>query len=92
MINGVQNNITEQHENKVDGIKLIYSWMVENRQDQAITKYGYDVPKGTWMVAYKIFNEDIKEKIKNGTIKGFLLYSYILYSLLHDMYFRVLFF
>lgn len=77
MINGVQNNITEQHEVPVDGIKLIYSWIVENRNDQAITKWGYDVPKGTWMVAYKIFNEDIKQKIKNGEIKGFSIEAYL---------------
>ena len=70
LLNNKQNNVTEQHENPINGIKLIFSWIVENEHDPIITKYGYNVPVGTWVVSYKIENEDVKKKIKEGQING----------------------
>ena len=70
LMDGYHVNVTEQHENPVNGVYLIYSWIVENEQDQIITKWGYDVPVGTWCVAYKVMNEDIRRKIRNGEIRG----------------------
>lgn len=72
MITNQQHNVTEQHENSIKDVFLVYSWIVENEQDPIITKYKFkDVPIGSWVVMYKINNEDIKEKIKSGEIKGF---------------------
>lgn len=71
LIDGYQNILTEQHNKQVNDIHLIYSWIVENQYDPIITKYNFkDIPNGTWVLSYKIFNEDIKEKIKSGEIKG----------------------
>jgi hypothetical protein len=71
IINNFNNNVTEQHINQVKDVHLVYSWIVENDQDQIITKYGYNnISNGSWIVMYKINNEDIKNKIKNGKIKG----------------------
>lgn len=78
LINNNQNNITEQHLNPTNGIYLIYSWIVENQQDPIITKYGFkDIPDGTWVVSYKIFNEDIKAKIKSGEINGISIEAWL---------------
>lgn len=78
LIDGFQNNITEQHLNKVDDIYLIYSWIVENQHDPIITKYNFtNIPDGTWVLAYKINNEDIKSKIKAGEIKGLSIEGYL---------------
>jgi hypothetical protein len=35
------------------------------------TALGFDVPKGTWMVSYKINNKETWQKIKNGELNGF---------------------
>lgn len=71
LINNYQNNITYEHENPITGVKLIYSWIVENEWDPIITKYGYSgIPVGTWVVSYKIFNEGLKQDIKEGRLKG----------------------
>ncbi len=70
LISGNHINTTLQHEHPIQGVHLIYSWIVENQQDQALSKYGFSVPDGTWMVSYKILNEDIKSKIKSGEISG----------------------
>jgi len=71
LISGNHINATEEHENPIKGVHLIYSWIVENQQDQLMTKYGFkNIPDGTWVVSYKIENEDIKQKIRNGDITG----------------------
>jgi len=71
-------NKTEQHDNEIQGVNLIYSWLVENQEDQLMTKYGFtDIPNGSWAVAYKIDNEDIKEKIKSGEITGLSVEAYL---------------
>lgn len=71
LISGNHINTTEEHENPIKGVHLIYSWIVENQYDQLMTKYGFkNIPEGTWVVSYKIENEEIKQKIKNGDITG----------------------
>ena len=71
LISGNHINTTEEHMNPIKGVHLIYSWIVENKEDQLITKYGFkDIPVGTWAVSYKIVNDDIKAKIKSGEITG----------------------
>jgi len=71
LINNYNNNVSEQHEDAVKDVHLVYSWIVENEEDQIITKYGYkDIPVGSWVVMYKINNEEIKDKIHKGEIRG----------------------
>jgi len=71
-------NNTEQHEKQIEGVHLIYSWIVENQDDQLMTKYGFkDIPNGSWAVAYKIENEDIKAKIKSGEIGGISIEAFL---------------
>lgn len=75
---GNQNNATEQHKTEIEGMYMIYSWLVENQHDPIITKYGFkDIPDGTWVVMYKVENEDIKKKIKNGDIKGLSIEAFL---------------
>jgi hypothetical protein len=77
MSNNFQNN-TEQHEEQVEGISLIYSWIVENQDDQLMSKYGFkDVPNGSWAVAYKIDNQAIRDKIKSGEISGLSIEAFL---------------
>jgi len=71
-------NTTEQHDGQIEGVHLIYSWIVENQEDQLMTKYGFkDIPNGSWAVAYKIENEDIKKKIKSGEIGGISIEAFL---------------
>jgi len=71
LISGNHINATEEHMNPIKGVHLIYSWIVENQDDQLMTKYGFkNIPNGTWAVSYKITNDDIKKKIKSGEITG----------------------
>lgn len=65
-------NTTLEHKVKVDeGIYVVESWIVESENDKAYD-YGFDVPRGTWMVKMHVENPIIWDKyIASGELKGF---------------------
>lgn len=65
-------NTTLEHKVKVDeGIYVVESWIVESENDKAYD-YGFDVPKGTWMVKMHVENPILWDKyIASGELKGF---------------------
>lgn len=65
-------NTTLEHKVKVDeGIYVVESWIVESENDKAYD-YGFDVPKGTWMVKMHVENPTLWDKyIASGELKGF---------------------
>jgi len=50
---------------------LLESWIVTDPEMDKSKSMGFDVPVGTWMVSYKINNEDTWNKIKNKELNGF---------------------
>lgn len=50
---------------------LLESWIVEDPTMDKSTALGFDVPKGTWMVSYRVNNQETWEKIKSGELTGF---------------------
>ena len=50
---------------------LLESWIVEDKDMDKSKAMGFDVPNGTWMVSYKINNDDTWQKIKAGELNGF---------------------
>ena len=66
------NNTDVNHdENVVQENTLLESWIVEDPAMDKSKALGFDVPKGTWMVSYKINNEETWRKIKAGELNGF---------------------
>lgn len=47
------------------------TWLVETEDDKANTKYGLDVPVGTWMVAMRVQDPEVWKQIKAGQLNGF---------------------
>jgi len=68
---GHQNDSTLQHESKLDGQTVVESWLVEDPLKDKQQVYGFSYPKGTWMVAMKVEDDDVWEQIKSGALKGF---------------------
>lgn len=52
---------------------LVESWITESRLHDKSYSYGFRVPEGTWMVSYKINDDDTWDKIKRRELKGFSL-------------------
>lgn len=74
---GNQANHTLEHEHNINGLTVVESWMVEDKEKDKSSYYGLDVPVGTWMVAVKVDNEAIwKEWVKEGKVKGFSIEGY----------------
>ena len=63
--------VTVEHEQRVDDVVLVESWIVESTIKDKSSLYGFAVPKGTWMGVMKINSEEIWEDVKNGTYQGF---------------------
>ena len=61
-------NATFEHENKIDGVTIVESWIVEDSKKDKTALYGLDVPVGTWMVSAKIDDEELYNKAKSGEI------------------------
>lgn len=75
--NGNQNNATFEHEQEVQGLTMIESWIVEDLDKDKSKLYNLNVPIGTWMGTMKINNEVIwNDFIKTGKVKGFSIEGY----------------
>lgn len=71
MENERMNNITLEHSVDSKDLKLIESWIVEDTNKDKSAFLGFNVPKGTWMISYKVNNSDLWNKIKAGEFNGF---------------------
>tara|TARA_R100000935_G_scaffold7743_2_gene16379 strand:+ start:466 stop:1074 length:609 start_codon:yes stop_codon:yes gene_type:complete len=75
--NGYQNNSTLEHDQALNGLTLVESWIVESETQDKSRMYGLNVPVGTWMGSVKVNNEQIwNEYVKTGRVKGFSIEGY----------------
>ena len=67
-----QHNTDINHDDKISNENtLLESWIVNDPEMDKSATLGFNVPKGTWMVSYKINNKETWQKIKNGELNGF---------------------
>jgi hypothetical protein len=71
MKNGFGNQVTLEHGNKTSGVYLTESWIIEQPLKDKSNLYGFTLPKGTWFGVYKVDNEQVWEKVKDGTFNGY---------------------
>jgi len=75
--NGYQNKSTLEHDQALNGLTLVESWIVEDEVMDKSRKYGLNVPVGTWMGAVKVNNDEIwEEYVKTNKVKGFSIEGY----------------
>ena len=74
-MNSNQNNATLEHKDKIDGMSVVESWITEGEHDKSMN-YGFNFPKGTWVISMKVNNDEIWNKVKLGEIKGFSIEGY----------------
>jgi len=67
---------THEHNERVSGVLTTESWIIEDPKMDKSRLYGYDLPKGTWMVKMKIDNDDLWSKIKDGSLRGLSIEGY----------------
>lgn len=74
---GYQNNATYEHKEDVNGLTLVESWILEDKNNDKSNIYGMDLPVGTWLGAIKVNNDVIwNDYVKTGQVKGFSIEGY----------------
>jgi hypothetical protein len=72
MRNKYLDNNDENHNGQaVKDVYVIESWIIEDEEYDKSKKYGFSLPVGSWMVAMKVRNDDVWEKIKDGSLAGY---------------------
>tara|TARA_R110002072_G_scaffold128500_1_gene266291 strand:+ start:492 stop:1139 length:648 start_codon:yes stop_codon:yes gene_type:complete len=61
----------EHEESNLDGATVVESWIVKDPKNDKSNALGFDVPANTWMVSYKVDNDELWAKVKNGEVSGF---------------------
>ena len=69
-------SFTQQHEDVADDIYVVETWLKTSENDKS-KDYGLDVPIGSWLIAAKVENEDIWNKIKAGEMNGFSIEAFV---------------
>ena len=74
LANNKNNETTLGHDKNTDGLRLIESWVVEDPEyDKSTNLKLDDVVKVTWLMSYKVTDNELWEKIKKGEFNGFSL-------------------
>lgn len=77
LMNGNANNATYEHIKEVEGVSLVESWIVEDKEKDKSALYDLNLPVGTWVGAVKVNNEKLWEMAKvEGSIRGFSIEGY----------------
>jgi hypothetical protein len=63
-------NVTVEHEEAVDGVSVIESWIVEDPNQDKTNLYNLNAVKGAWAVMMKVDNDEEWRKVKNGEYLG----------------------
>ena len=71
-----QNNATYEHDKKLNGMSVVESWIIEDENHDKSVKYGFSLPKGTWMISMKVNNDEVWKDVKEGKVKGFSIEGY----------------
>ena len=74
--NNNHHKATLEHQDRVSGVLTVESWIIEDPKVDKSKLYGFELKPGTWMVKMKIENEDLWQKIKQGSIKGLSIEGY----------------
>jgi biotin operon repressor len=62
---------TTDHEEKVDGITVIESWVVEDSKNDKSNLYNLNAKGGEWVLMSKIDNDAVWNEVKAGKFKGY---------------------
>jgi len=74
--NNNHHKATQEHSERVSGVLTVESWIIDDPKMDKSTLYGFSLPKGTWMVAMRISNDELWKEIKLGNLKGLSIEGY----------------
>lgn len=75
-INSNQNNATYEHKTELKDMSVVESWIIDDSEMDKSKVYGFNLPKGTWMILMKVNNDNVWKDVKEGKVKGFSIEGY----------------
>lgn len=67
-----QQNSSLEHDQEIDGVTFVESWIKEDDVHDKSVAYGINEPNGTWFATMKVDNDEIwNDYVKTGQVKGF---------------------
>ena len=76
MQNGRIYSFTTDHKDITDNISVVESWLKTSENDKS-NDYGINAPVGSWLIAAKVEDDEIWQRVKNGELKGFSVESFV---------------
>ncbi len=76
LMNNNQDSATLEHDTKISGVTAVESWIVADKDRDKSAVYGIDVPEGTWMLSLRVDNDEIWQKVKDKSVKGYSIEGY----------------
>lgn len=70
------NNHTREHQESIDEVSVVESWIVEDPELDKSKLYGLSMPQGTWMVKVHVANNEVWQEVKAGKLRGFSIEGY----------------
>jgi hypothetical protein len=65
------NDVNQDHKEKDAGTYVFETWLIEDPEtDKANTVYGFNLPKGSWMVKMQVEDPEVWRRVKAGELKG----------------------
>lgn len=64
-------NVEHNSGNEVDGVYMVMSYQIDKEKGHTAPEGFKQETDGTWILGYKITNEDVYNKFKSGDIRGF---------------------
>lgn len=65
-----QDQVTVEHDKKVEGIVLVESWIKESASKDKSLLYNLSAPVGSWIGTFRITNKEMQEKFKSGEVSA----------------------
>lgn len=72
-----QHEVNLQHQDDVDDVFVTESWIVEDSYRDKSSALGFNLPVGTWVIAMKVNNDEVWDKVKSSELRGFSVESLV---------------
>ena len=71
------NNATFEHKVPIEGLSVVESWIKEDEKYDKSSQFGFEkMPLGTWFVKMKVNNDEVWQKVREKSVRGFSIEGY----------------
>jgi hypothetical protein len=65
------NKVNIEHKTDIEGLSMVYSYQIDKDKGLTAPERFKDENDGSWIVGYKVANDEIWAKVKDGEFRGF---------------------